>query len=65
VLGNYRLILELNKGSHWFWHANMERGREEDYLKRKIRDNGPVSIQFQRLWRMQHSTAKSKIGIRK
>jgi len=24
VLGNYRLILELNKGSHWFWRANMD-----------------------------------------
>ena len=22
--GNYRLILELNEGSHWFWRANVD-----------------------------------------
>jgi hypothetical protein len=24
VWGNYRLILELNQGSHWFWRSNID-----------------------------------------
>jgi hypothetical protein len=24
VWGNYKLILELNEGTHWFWRANID-----------------------------------------